>query len=121
MRHHGHRLPELWDKFKEHHDTEQLSKYDQLITELHAFESIRYPDKIIRNGAVMSVGLGGTARANPRGASGAKEPVYAFDVCELDRLIATIFRTTSFNTAFFTGKLTLDARRILEEGNGWLK
>lgn len=121
LRRHLHRLPELWDKFKERHDTGQLSEYDQLITALHAFENIRYPDKIIRNGAAMSVGFGGTARANPSGVLAAKEPAYALDVCEIDRLIATIFRTTPFNPTFFTGKLTADARRILGEGNEWFK
>jgi hypothetical protein len=121
LRHHLHRLPELWGSFKERHDTGQLSEYDQLITALHAFENIRYPDKIIRNGATMSVGFGGTARANAGGALGAREPAYAVDVCEIDRLIATIFRTTSFNPAFFTGKLTADARGILGKGNEFLK
>ena len=121
IRRHRHRLPELWEKYKERHDTGQLREYDQLIIGLHAFEDIRYPDNIIRSGAAMSVGFGGTAHADPAGASGAKEPAYALDVCEIDRLIATIFRTSSFIPAFFTGKLTSDARRILGEGNEWLK
>ncbi|MCI0370852.1 MAG: hypothetical protein L0214_05610, partial [candidate division NC10 bacterium] len=70
VRSHGHRLPEVWATFKEHYEDGQLGEFDPLITQLHAFEEIRYPDKIIRDGAAMSVGFGGTASTDPSGSMG---------------------------------------------------
>ena len=117
----GYSLPKLWDKFRQRHEMGQTSDHGKLITELQAFEDIRYPDKIILNGASMSVGFGDTARTERSDALGGVEPEYAVDVCKVDCLIATIFRRSSFKLDFFLAKLTLDARRILGEGNEWLK
>jgi hypothetical protein len=54
----GHKLPLLWATFKNLFPTEDLSEFEQMIAELEEFESIRYPDKILKQGAQIGIGWG---------------------------------------------------------------
>jgi hypothetical protein len=50
----GHKVPELWKKFKGHFSQEQLGAFDPLIQGLHDFDDIRSVDGFIR-GASISI------------------------------------------------------------------
>ncbi|HEY7428149.1 MAG TPA: hypothetical protein VH682_28205 [Gemmataceae bacterium] len=53
----GHSLPKCWDAFKTLFPSEDLSEFDQMIQELDRFETIRYPDEIVANGARVGIGF----------------------------------------------------------------
>jgi hypothetical protein len=51
-----HDLPAAWTAFKaEVKDASELPQFDNAIQQLHAFEDIRYPDAIVRDGAMIVV------------------------------------------------------------------
>ncbi len=115
-----HKLPTLWDMFKERH-VETDPSVDHVIKELHAFEDIRYPNRIVAEGASMSVGIGGSAFLYPDESSRPREPSYTIDVSDVDRLVSIIFDFSTYKLEFFKAKLTSDAKQILTRGNTWLR
>lgn len=117
----GHKLPILWAMFKKRHGGGPSAECDHVIEKLHAFEDIRYPNRIVAEGASMSVGIGGTAFPYPDESSWPHEPSYTIDVSDVDRLVSIIFDFSPYNLAFFTAKLTSNAKQILTEGNTWLR
>src|SRR5437870_1212577 len=46
----GHRLCSLWACFKQEVADPALDRFDQTVTDLDEFESIRYPDRILSHG-----------------------------------------------------------------------
>jgi len=52
----GHDLTALWARFKEKENDTALDRFDQTIKNLHAFDSIRYPDEIIAKRLLSGVG-----------------------------------------------------------------
>lgn len=53
----GHDLEKLWAEFKRRNPDPTLTAHDELIAELNKFEDIRYPEQLIKGGAMLSVGL----------------------------------------------------------------
>jgi hypothetical protein len=51
----SHDLTALWDAFKKKEHDPALTRFDATIQALHDFESIRYPDKIVDQGLMVSV------------------------------------------------------------------
>src|SRR5256885_6561596 len=49
----GHGLPKIWKRFKKQTNDASLGAFDKVIKELSKFEDIRYPDKLIAQGASM--------------------------------------------------------------------
>src|SRR5207253_10827 len=50
----GHRLKQIWRKFKQDVGDPQLDRFDSMIAELDKFEDIRYPETPLKSGmAVM--------------------------------------------------------------------
>jgi hypothetical protein len=108
----GHKLIDIWNVFKTDFDSTALQQFDATIADVHDFEEIRYPDKVLKNGAQMLVDWGTTPVQ-----SSATEPMYKLHVNDLDRLIGEIFRVSSRNPLFFTGGLKRDVREMLARDN----
>lgn len=94
----GHSLPTLWDEFKRRNTKLDLSAFDEIVSQLHQFETVRYPERLIEQGALFSVGLYevdepakylGLAAKRP-------EPQYIMMLPQIDRLIALLFEHTSY-------------------------
>ena len=47
----GHNILLLWDAFKKRQPAPGPVEFDAIVAALHDFEEIRYPEKLIRNGA----------------------------------------------------------------------
>ena len=113
-----HSLPDLWTTFKaESYDTSSAS-FDTLITSLHTFEELRYPDSSLTRGMAVTAGI---TRGASVGLSAKPEivsvPTYEIYLDEIDALVGHIFKVASINPVFFISKLNARPREYLRENN----
>jgi hypothetical protein len=88
----GHKLPKLWTSYKAQFAAGgELDPFDAVIEQLHEFEEIRYPDKILEAGAQMMVTVDtmGTATVLPA------PHLYRFDYTDVDRLVGKFFEVSN--------------------------
>ena len=97
----GHDLENLWATFRQHVTDATLSRFDSLITELHKFEHIRYPENLIREGGALSIGFPSGARSKRTYISGIKTPEYQISVADVDALVEELFRVGNVNAEFY--------------------
>ncbi|MFO1407941.1 MAG: hypothetical protein U1F08_10460 [Steroidobacteraceae bacterium] len=118
----GHSLPRLWGEFKAAHPTPVPPKLDEVVKRLHDFEELRYPDSIVKFGAMIewtispeSVVAGNTP---PPGV-----PRYLLVLNDVDELMNFVFERASINPLFYTGAMAVDAKQFLTTSNpfaeGW--
>jgi len=86
----SHKLWKLWEERKAHDTT--LATHDETIKQLDAFDSIRYPEKIIGNGGSMTVGFG--RQAGPPSKPGSP---YLLVVNDIDVLVVELLDRMSVN------------------------
>jgi hypothetical protein len=111
----GHKLPALWEAFKAEFPNLNLERFTETVNALDKFERLRYPDKIVLEGAAMSIGWGkGNAVSGPAAHS---TPRYEIDVSDIDNLVAEIFEICSRNPMFFTGSMNTYARDAITRNN----
>jgi hypothetical protein len=113
----GHNLPGVWSEFKAAFVDPTLAQFDRVVSALHAFEELRYPDSVLAKGMECTVSIkrpssGGTA-SGPAGSA----PQYHLCLEEIDQLVAKIFGVASLNPKFFTARLNKYARQYLNEEN----
>jgi hypothetical protein len=117
-----HKLDEIWEAFKAMANDAALERFDRAIHELNRFEDIRYPDKLLENGASMmfDVTKAGTAHSF---ISGTSAPQYKLCLEELDELVAEIFKVASRNPDAFlkTAMLRGDGQEYLARDNAHFK
>ncbi|MCZ6800010.1 MAG: hypothetical protein O7F12_05925 [Nitrospirae bacterium] len=96
----GHGLKSLWVAFKQtsRKPAGELDKYDKVIDELDKFESIRYPDKILKEGMISSINFG---ELPPLEIPGGSVPEYLLGMVEIDELVKIIFEKASVNPKVF--------------------
>jgi hypothetical protein len=109
----NHDLPDIWATFKDLFNCPNLNRFDPLITSLHRFEEIRYPDLIVQKGLTASIHILSQAGVNQRKAT------YELCVQDIDELVAQIFTTASANPrAFLSGRFyKQEAKQYLVEQN----
>lgn len=112
----GHQLPKVWSVFKERLGTDGLERFDPVVTSLHAFEELRYPDSIIFRGAQMTMGVTGQPILG-RSAQIIPTPSYELYLSEVDPLVGAIFETASVSPPFFTAGLRPHAQQYLRDTN----
>jgi hypothetical protein len=111
----SHGLPDLWATFKAKFPSARLARFDSLVSSLHAFEELRYPDPVLSKGTAVTAGMTRVAGAGPSVAD--PVPGYELYLEEIDALVGRIFQVASVNPAFFLARLTTRAREYLKEGN----
>lgn len=72
-----------------------LDRFNAVIAELHKFEHIRYPENLIKEGGMLSIGFPSGARTVRL--SGPKLPEHQVCVTDVDALVAEIFRLANVN------------------------
>jgi hypothetical protein len=110
----GHRLIDLWSEFKARFPSATLSRFDTAVAEIEAFEDVRYPEEILKNGAEMTIEWGTTSA---RSCNPSSVPKYTLNVPEIDRLLAEIFRASLQLPLNYTLRLKQDVRAILARDN----
>lgn len=113
----NHNLWKIWQRFKQEVADATLSRFDDAIRELHKFENLRYPDKIISQGMQVAFGIKKgdfSFASSPKG----QPPRYGITVEEIDSLVEALFEKASVNPKAFTGSLLKsDARTYLKRDN----
>ena len=113
----GHRLKLLWRALKEDFPDANLSRHDRTISRLDKFDTLRYPDEILRHG------MGG--RAEWRGPiteviTYGEIPTprqHAIVVSDIDDLLAEVFKTCSWNPGVFMGQDPVALEAIKREND----
>jgi len=112
----GHRLRRAWKAFKERASDPKLDRFDRVVRELDKFESIRYPDELVRQGASISfdVTKAGAAQSSFQPGS---VPHYALCLEEIDELVATIFQLASRNPKAYLSFVKPEALDYINRDN----
>ena len=53
----GHDLNILWEEFRRLFDDPSLDRFARVVDDLHRFERIRYPERLITDGALLGIGF----------------------------------------------------------------
>ena len=113
----SHDLIALWDRFKTKEADPALTRFDPTIQELHPFDSIRYPDKIVDEGMIATV-VWQAHHATTASGSAKMPPKYEFIISEVDELVIEVLQRTSINPKFLLSRVTnADAREALAYQN----
>jgi hypothetical protein len=115
----GHNLPKIWEEFKVQVSDPALDQFDTLISELNAFEEIRYPDQTIEKGmrVMMDPGSRASAPAGITSSSGGSMPEYTLFLGDIDELIGKALAAIPVNLDFYTRSLKKEAKQYLNERN----
>jgi hypothetical protein len=116
-----HCLPRIWQAFKALFPAEDLTPFDRFIDLLHQFDSIRYPDRLLQQGAQITVGLVTESRLGGRNPA-RPEPEYRLSITDLDKLMNELFRLCSINPEAYLHSHN-DAAEVVRRHNvscqGW--
>jgi hypothetical protein len=85
----GHKLLSLWDRFKKREGDPGLDRFDAAIAALHEFESIRYRDRIVKQGMLVSISWE-PGDVGPTTGTAKIPRKYEVSIQEIDRLIIEV-------------------------------
>ena len=91
-----HGLNDLWNEFRNRKQDPSLAQYDDILTKLNQFEKVRYPEKLIDRGALLSIGLVEPTQPTTT-SSTLKVPHYELYLPQIDRLVDRLARATGRN------------------------
>lgn len=111
----SHNLPKIWAAFKTQIADSGLVSFDTLISSLHDFEELRYPDSILSKGMAATFGV--KRDSNTVATSVVPLPTYELYLEEIDALVDKIFDVAAVDPAPFVVSLNTRARQYLKEGN----
>jgi hypothetical protein len=114
----GHNLPNIWKRLKVKANNPALDCFDKVIEELHHFEELRYPDKILTTGMSVLINIRNSPCPSAKSSPNRTEPSYKMCVQEIDELATTLFLVGSVNPAFVP--LTARSRQSLLEENDYM-
>ena len=100
----GHNIPALWAAFKKRQLDPMPREFDMIVKALHDFEDIRYPEKLVRNGATIMINpfVEESISANNQEI----ERSYNLSLPPIDRLIGFLFKVSHANPDAFLDAIT---------------
>jgi hypothetical protein len=107
----GHCLPKIWEAFTADFASPALRQFDTVITNLQKWDEIRYPDKVLREGAAMSVEwVEKTSHTSP-----SSPPRYEVNGTAIDNFVKTIFEVLQKLPGRYTSRVNSnpDLRELL--------
>jgi hypothetical protein len=115
MRHH---LPRIWKAFKDHYDpSNQLARFDALVRNLHKYESIRYPERIVQRGMATSFQFGSGPPPKASGKASRNVPTFHLAVGEVDAMVKAICVACRINPKAFTARFQPPGSTCLRRDN----
>ena len=109
-----HKLNRIWARFKLAFPDPSLERFDGPIAALDKFESIRYPEKLVGEGAVYVFTFEPFDVARMASYSPGSAPSYVLMITEFDALVGLVFEKAQLNRAAFFSN-NQHAKRYLEE------
>jgi len=108
----GHNIKRLWREFKLRQSVPVPKEFDAIISSLHKFERIRYPDKLIREGGLITIDVFDVD--SPNNANGQiREKKYALKLPKIDRLMGLLFAASAANPPFFLQQIENDKQAMI--------
>jgi len=104
MRQISHHLTALWDRFKEKEADPALARFDPTIQALDEFESIRYPNKIVDEGMLVSV-VWQSEHVTASSGSAKRPPKYEVIIGDIDNLVIEVVHRASVNPKFLVSRV----------------
>jgi hypothetical protein len=108
----GHDIVRLWEAFKARQTVAVPTEFDEIITSLHAFEDIRYPETLIRDGAMISIGIFEVEHPALRDGQ-LPEKLYVLMLPQIDRLMGFLFKASGANPPAFLPRVTDDGQALV--------
>jgi hypothetical protein len=95
----GHSLPKCWEAFKAQVNDPALNKFDDVVSEIHKYEELRYPDENSKGMQSMFDVVRWTPPSLP---TTAMDPVPSYRLClpDVDELIAASFSAASIGQQY---------------------
>jgi hypothetical protein len=103
----GHNLTRLWQEFRMRNCLPLSTEFDATIQGLHEFEAIRYPDKMIREGAQIRMDIFDVDNPPSTNAQ-MPEKLYTLKLPQVERLIGLLFSASGMNPLNFLPRLEND-------------
>jgi hypothetical protein len=97
----GHDIRLLWQEFKARRPAPVAPEFDAIIEGLHAFEDIRYPETLIREGATISLGIFEVEYPPITRNGKLPENLYVLMLPQIDRLVGLLFDSSGANPQAF--------------------
>ena len=113
----SHNLPRIWGDFKAQFRPPALAQFEGVVTALHAFEELRYPDSVLAKGMSCTISIQRPSATVGPTVIGVAVPHYDLCLEDIDKLVATVFKVVPVNPNFFTGWLNGAAKQWLKEEN----
>jgi hypothetical protein len=101
----GHKLDRLWQEFKRRQSSTVDPQFDSIVEALDHFEDIRYPDRLIREGAHIAIGIFAAAHL-VQAANNISVPYYELMLPQIDRLMGLLFVAVEASPDAFLPRIT---------------
>jgi hypothetical protein len=101
----GHNLPGIWGAFKTQANDPNLARFDRVISTLHEFEELRYPNSVMVKGMQCTFNITKAGAAMTTSSSTLLQPPqYNLVLEEIDELVEAIFKTVGRNLKTYVGR-----------------
>ena len=94
----GHRLATLWTEFTRRNPDVGMGQYATVIEALDHFEDIRYPETLVQDGGMITIGM---YEVEPPVGTPQNDRTYMLMLPQIDRLVAQLFQATGLNHEAF--------------------
>jgi hypothetical protein len=114
----GHSLPKCWEAFKAQVNDPGLSKFDAVISEIHKYEDLRYPDQNSKGMQSMFDVVRWTHPSPPIPTT-TIDPLPSYRLClpDVDELVAAIFTAAGKNTQVYLRFMKPEANEYFGRDN----
>jgi hypothetical protein len=121
----SHDIEKLWQRFKMKESDSALDQFDSVVSAVHAFENLRYPDKIPDAAIHVNLTWQASDAVQVTGTAAPRTQKYEFFMSDVDDLVIEVMKRTGLNPKFFTGMLGTNGREALAYQNtyasDWLR
>jgi len=104
----GHSLPLLWEEFRKRNPGSE--EHDPTIEDLHKFELVRYPENLISEGGMFSIGFFENLEQEPN-----SYRRFTLSTLQIDPLVALLMKASSYNPVLLKDMLAREPLKTYYE------
>lgn len=109
----NHDLVGIWTAFKDQNAGNNLAEFDKCVSDVNAYERLRYPDHVIIEGMESTIQIGDGAAIDTSYQFPSQK--YTLSLEKVDTLFYRILKIASINPKFFTSGMNGDAQEYLSK------